>query len=194
MQGDRLTNPVTGQVLIFRRPTADTGGDLLEVESIWERVWAPSRPPLHYHPVQEERFEVLEGRLRVKVNGDEKDLATGDTLVLPPGTPHEMWAPYGRVRARWETRPALMTERLFETLWNLAADGRVTGAGIPSLIRLAPIARQHAREIRLSSPPWAVQRIVFTLLAPLAWALGYRAHYDSPSGRRAGAGALADVE
>jgi hypothetical protein len=34
-QGEVLKNPVTGQNLVFRRTTAETAGELLEVESSW---------------------------------------------------------------------------------------------------------------------------------------------------------------
>jgi hypothetical protein len=41
---------------------------LLEVEAVYTKP-TPSRPPVHYHPRQEERFEVLHGRLNVLVAG-----------------------------------------------------------------------------------------------------------------------------
>ena len=63
--GDVLENPFTGQTLTFRRTTADTAGALLEVESRWAH--AGQEPPVHHHPSQDERFEVLEGELRAQV-------------------------------------------------------------------------------------------------------------------------------
>ena len=56
--GDFFENPVSGQRLIFRKTAADTGGELLAVESVYTKP-SPSRPPVHLH--QEERFEVLSG-------------------------------------------------------------------------------------------------------------------------------------
>ena len=47
--GEVLDNPVSWQRIIFRKTTADTGGELLEVESVYTRA-SPSRPPAHYHP------------------------------------------------------------------------------------------------------------------------------------------------
>jgi quercetin dioxygenase-like cupin family protein len=41
--------------------------DALEVEGAWGPRGTP--PPKHFHPAQDERFEVLEGRLHVRVDG-----------------------------------------------------------------------------------------------------------------------------
>src|SRR4028119_1670519 len=64
--GDVMENPVSGQHLIIRKTAQDTGGELLEVESVYTKPTS-SRPPVHHHPRQEERFEVLSGRLNVQV-------------------------------------------------------------------------------------------------------------------------------
>jgi len=118
--GDELRNPVTGQTLVFRRTAADTGGELLEVESVWEPGGAG--PLAHFHPSQEERFTVLEGTITVEIDGERRELAEGDELVVPPRTPHSMWnAGSGRARAAWVTAPALRTEEFFAAAWGLAA-------------------------------------------------------------------------
>jgi len=69
--GEVLENPVSGQRIIFRKTASDTGGELLEVESVYTKP-SPSRPPAHYHPYQEERFVVLSGKLNVLVDGKER--------------------------------------------------------------------------------------------------------------------------
>jgi hypothetical protein len=176
--GDLLPNPVTGQTLLIRRTAADTAGTLLEMEAVWDGREPAPRPPVHCHPLQEERFEVLEGRIGVQIDGLTRVLITGSELVVTPGTPHQMWAPYGRARALWQTRPALSTGRLYETLSNLAVDGKTNGSGAPSLFRFSAIALRHRFEYRLASPAWPVQRAVLMLLAPIAWSLGYRGRYD----------------
>src|SRR5436190_17047531 len=60
--------------------------DVLTVEA----AYAPGgiRPPAHYHPRQDEHFEVLEGSLRVQVAGTERDLHAGDVLDIRRGRPH----------------------------------------------------------------------------------------------------------
>ena len=179
--GDTMENPVSGQHLIIQKTAQDTGGELLEVESVYTKP-TPSRPPTHYHPRQEERFEVLAGRLNVLVDGQERALEEGEVLILPPGVPHEMWAAEAGARVNWQTRPALKTEAFFETVWGLAKDGKVNDKGAPNLLRVALIAREYEDEFRLTSPPWAVQRALFGLLAPVGRLLGYRVRYPYPHG------------
>jgi quercetin dioxygenase-like cupin family protein len=177
-QGEVLKNPVTGQSLVFRRTTAETAGDLLEVES----SWAPGgdEPVAHYHPRQEERFEVLAGKLGVRVGDERRELEAGDTLVLPAGTVHAMWnAGQEEARAVWQTRPALKTEAFFETAWGLARDGQVNERGMPGLLQSAVLMNEYADEFRLAKPPYGVQRALFGVLAPLGRALGRPARYPA---------------
>ena len=174
--GDVLDNPVTGQRLIFRATARETGGELLDVESVYTKP-SPSRPPSHYHPHQEERFEILSGALRVRVGDKERELREGDVLVVPPGTPHEMWAESGGTRVSWRTYPALKTEAFFGILWGLACDGKTNARGAPNLPQMAVIAHEYSDEFRLARPPYPVQRVVFAALAPVGRLLGYRARY-----------------
>lgn len=148
--GDVLENPITGQSLTFRRTTAQTGGELLEVESSWEA--GGMEPPEHHHPHQQEHFEVLEGELRARLGDVEHTVRTGETLEVPSGTPHAMWnAGPGRARAVWQTRPALKTEAFFEMVWGLAqASSR--GEENPDPERAAAMLREYTDEFRFGRP------------------------------------------
>ncbi len=179
--GDVMDNPVSGQRLIFRKTARDTAGDLLEVESVYTKP-TPHRPPAHFHPLQSERFEVISGRLGVHLNGEERTLEEGEVLIIPPGTPHEMWAEEAGARVDWQTSPALNTEAFFETLWGLAKDGKTNEKGVPNLLRVAMFAREYEDEFRLANPPWVVQRALFGVLAPVGRLLGYEARYPYSSG------------
>jgi quercetin dioxygenase-like cupin family protein len=148
--GDVLDNPITGQSLTFRRTTAETGGELLEVESRWEP--AGQEPPEHYHPHQEEHFEVLEGELRARVGETEQTLHAGETLDVPAATPHTMWNPGpGRARAVWQTRPALQTEAFFEMVFGLAQAG-ASGGEVPDPDRAAAMLSEFADVFRIGRP------------------------------------------
>ena len=176
--GEVLENPATGQRIVFKQTSGDTGGALLEVESVYTKP-SPSKPPTHYHPTQEEVFEVLEGELRAAVDDEDRTLAEGDTLVIPPRTRHTMWAENAGTRVNWQTRPALRTEVFFEALYGLAREGKTDERGTPNLLQAAVIAHAYSDEFRLARPPWPVQRILFALLAPLGRLLGYRASYPA---------------
>jgi mannose-6-phosphate isomerase-like protein (cupin superfamily) len=89
-----------------------------------------SPPPKHLHPAQDERFRVLEGALRVRVDGAERELGSGEEIEIPRGAVHQMWNP-GSAPARviWETRPAGRTEQWFRELGGLQASGRSAATG-----------------------------------------------------------------
>ena len=183
-KGEALENSITGQRIIIRQTSEDTGGSLLEVESVYTKP-TPSRPPIHYHPSQEEHFEVLAGKLRVLIGGEARTLKEGETLLIRPGTTHTMWAEEVGVRVNWRTRPALKTEAFFETISGLSRDAKTGGKGASNLLQAAVIAQSYAEEFRLARPPWPVQRVLFAVLAPLGRLLGHRASY--PEGALSGA-------
>lgn len=47
---------------------------------------AKSRP--HRHPISEEIYHISAGQGRMMLAGDWFDIGPGDTVVIPPGTPH----------------------------------------------------------------------------------------------------------
>lgn len=51
---------------------------------------APYRdsPPLHIHKTEDEVFHILEGKVRVRTGEEERIHGSGDTLLVPKGTPH----------------------------------------------------------------------------------------------------------
>ena len=77
-----------------------------------------------------------------------------------------------------EVRPALGFEQLIETMFTLAADGKVNRMGMPNPLRLAVIARHHFDDVRLPFPPSWLQRLGLAFGAPLGRLLGYRPGYQ----------------
>ena len=172
--GDRLENPVTGEVLVFHRTAEDTNGESVLVETI-------VRPDgfvaaAHVHPFQTERFEVLEGVVGLRVGEREILARAGDVAVVPPGMPHRFWnAGQGEARFLCEITPALQFESLIETMFTLAAEGKTNRKGLPSPLRLAVIAKAHFDTVRLPFPPAWLQRAGLALGAPLGRLLRYPA-------------------
>ena len=100
--------------LLLVRTGEETDGELLEMEASYSGE--AEMPPEHLHPKQAERFEVLEGRMRAIVDGEERVYEEGESFDVPPGTPHQM-ASEGPTRMRWEVKPALRTAEFFERLY-----------------------------------------------------------------------------
>lgn len=140
--GDRLENPVTGEVLVFHQTSEQTGGELVRVETI-------VRPDgfvaaAHVHPAQTERFEVLDGTVGFRLGRKTFMAGPGDVTFVPFGTPHRFWnAGPGEARFVCEIRPALRFESLIETMFTLAAQGKTNQQGLPGPLQLAVIADAH---------------------------------------------------
>ena len=175
--GDTLENPVTGEQIRFLKTSKETGGEYVLVE-------VTVRPggvvaAAHVHPYQDERFEVVSGRVTFQLDGQELVGRPGDVVLVPAGSAHKFWnAGDEDVRFVTEVRPALKFEQLIETMFSLAADGKTSRKGMPNPFRLAVIAKEHFDDVRLPFPPVFLQRIGLAIGAPLGRILGYRPTYE----------------
>jgi mannose-6-phosphate isomerase-like protein (cupin superfamily) len=171
--GDEIANPRTGQRMSF----LTVNPDLLEIE-----CWNPPHIPAevqHTHPYQESGGRVLSGTVRFSVRGVERDVGPGESITIPAGVPHHFWIP-GEQEAHWigTFRPALNTAAFFETYFALADDDKLDEHGMPSLLQLAVMVPAFGAEIRPTTPPWPLLKMITALLAPLARVRGYRATYS----------------
>jgi quercetin dioxygenase-like cupin family protein len=174
--GDELRHPVTGERIVWRQVARETDGALLQADLFASPQASPAAP--HVHPHQEERFEVLAGRLKVSIDGVETVLVPGDVAIVPPGIPHT-WFNVGDAEAHIvvDIRPALRSEMFFETMFGLAADGKTDRRGLPRPLQLAALITEFSDEVRLARPPAVVQRVLFEPLAALGRLRGYRGWY-----------------
>ncbi len=174
--GDEIFNPRTGQRMIFRQTGEDTNGQLLQIECFN----APNGPkePEHVHPKQENRFEILEGSLQFSIAGRERMTGPGEIIAIPAMTPHFFWNS-GDTPAHYiqEFRPALHIDSFFETWFNLAQNGKLNAQGIPNPLQTAVLLKGFWNEIQVTQPPFMVQKIMTTFLAPVGRLLGYRDQY-----------------
>ncbi len=162
--GQIIENPVSGERITFERTAADTDGELLAFQL--ELSADGHVPGMHVHPSQEERFEVVAGRMRFRQGLRTVVAEPGDVVVVEPGIAHKFVnAGDEPAVAKVEVRPALEMERLLETAAELAEDGRTTSKGMPKPLDLALFTREFRDEVKAPFPPAFVQRAA---LAPLA--------------------------
>jgi quercetin dioxygenase-like cupin family protein len=176
-----LIHPVTGERLVFRKRSRDTGGELLELSL----YLAPGGfiAAAHVHPNQEERFEIGGTSVMFRVAGKERLYQPGEVAVVPAGTPHVWWNPSQEEAATLiQFRPALTTETMFETFFGLAADGKVNSKGLPHPLQMMLLVHDYRREVQLAPPAQWILGPIAMLLAPIARAAGYRGRYDKYSG------------
>jgi mannose-6-phosphate isomerase-like protein (cupin superfamily) len=176
--GDMLENPITGERLLFRKTSSDTGGEAIVLETFVKPGGFVAAA--HVHPHQEERFEVLGGSVGFRLGREELVAGPGERLTVPAGTPHRFWNA-GEEEARFacEVRPALQFEQLIETMFALAAEGKTNRKGMPNPLRLAVIANATFDTVRLPFPPAWVQRMGLAIGAPIGTLLGYEPVYVS---------------
>jgi quercetin dioxygenase-like cupin family protein len=169
LRGRVIDNPISGERIVIRTTAEESDGALLAFD-----LFLPPGgrvPARHVHPVQEERFTVLNGQLRFRLGRRTVLAAPGQTVLVPPRTTH--W--FGNegtepAHARVEVRPALRTAELLETTETLGRSGRTPGTGRPELLDLADLLLEFQRELAMPMVPPVLARAV---LRPIAW-LGRR--------------------
>ena len=162
--GDTIENPVTGERFTFTHTAASTDGELLAFDFALRPGGAVPIP--HVHPIQTERFEVTEGRMRFRVGLRTVIAEPGDVIEVAPGVMHS-FANAGDTEAklRVEVRPALQMEEMFAEVVVLAEAGQMTRRGMPrNPLVLADLARRYDQEAHAPFMSVGVQR---ALLAPL---------------------------
>ena len=157
-----IQDPVRRQRLAFSREGnilraevfADPGGDV----------------PRHFHPSQEERFEVLAGHVRFDVDGQRIEGGPGTRVTAPAGAKHA-FRNIGQLEAhlRVEVEPPMDLQAFLEEAAALARAGRYTRRGMPTspraLVELADLMVRYQDTTVMTFPPRIVQRLA---LAPLA--------------------------
>lgn len=170
-----IENPVTGERAIVRRAPASDRSPL--VADLYARPGAAVVGE-HVHPASTETFTVVRGTLGVRLDGVESRAGAGTRIVVPPDTPHDWWN--AGDDTAWiivEVDPGGRFETMIRNLFGLAADGRTDTSGRPGLLQAALLAREFDDTIRFTTPPRAIQRSLFALLAPLARLRGLRGSY-----------------
>lgn len=179
--GESIENPVTGERIVWRQTAAGTAGALLQFDLLLQPGAAVAAA--HAHPLQEERFVVRTGVVCLRVAGRTMRVGAGSTATVPRSAAHAWWNGGDQPACvTVEFRPALRTERFFETAFALARAGRCSRRGVPANpFQLAAFLNGFRRETVL---PHAWQRALlgpaFALLAAIGAQLGYRSEYHLP--------------
>lgn len=176
-QGKIIKNKVTGQQIEFKRSSADTNGQLLEMETTY--LGNSIEPVPHYHPFQEEEFTVLKGQVKVRMHGKVIVLKVDEKLFIPPKQVHSMWNDTDQMTVlNWKVSPALDTEYFLENAFGLANDGRTSSKGVPNLWQTSLLVPRFQNVFRITKPPFWVQKLVFFIMRPIARLIGYRSSYN----------------
>jgi hypothetical protein len=163
---ERIHDPIHSISYSFRR----------EGENLWVDSWMEDggHLPEHFHPSLEERWEALDGTVRLKLDGTWRDLAPEDgPAMVAPMVRHELKNTSGSaVHLRAEVLPAgRLVEFLTESA-RAAREGLYNARSMPTSWRgamwIAEFAQRFRDETVMTSPPPAVQRIILPVVARLA--------------------------
>lgn len=185
--GNGIVNPLIGHEFSFfghrfhlLESARDTGDGTLRLD-----YSAPPRANIseHVHRDQEESFEVVSGKLGVRVGGQEVLLTPGQKAVGPPEVPHAWWNPSDGEEVRFLVgiRPGLDVETMLETVLGLMREGKTIGPIPRNPLRLAVLAREVGRWLVLTP----VEKALLAPVAALAFVgelLGDRPRYPEYSG------------
>jgi mannose-6-phosphate isomerase-like protein (cupin superfamily) len=167
-----IENPVTGDRTTFLATAEHTNGELLKYRS--EVPAGSLGVPLHYHLAFTERFEVLEGRLDIRVGAKKHAvLEPGQSAFVPLNTPHRFWNGSAEpVIFVTEVRPARKMEQSLRAEYGLASGGKTNKKGVPTnVFELALL--YELSESYLVGMPQFLQKCVFGALARAARWQGY---------------------
>jgi quercetin dioxygenase-like cupin family protein len=145
-------------------------------DNLWVYTWMEDggHLPEHFHPVQEERWEALQGSVSVKLDGTWRELRPEDgPIVVAPNVKHELKNTSGsQARLRTEVLPALRLEEFLTESAQAAREGLYNARNMPTswsgAVWIADFAQRFRDETVMTSPPPALQRIVTPLVARFA--------------------------
>jgi quercetin dioxygenase-like cupin family protein len=160
-----IHDPALGLSLIF---TDERGALVVAVD-----VEPGGGVPDHFHPTVEERWTVIDGEVEFRLGRDRARHTAGETVVVAANTRHGFRnAGPGLARLRAEIEPAGRMQAFLEEAAALSRARKVTSQGRPAspgaMLELADFATSYFDTTVLCSPPPALQRLVFPVLARVA--------------------------
>jgi hypothetical protein len=172
-----IRNPKTGHEITFLHTAKDTAGQFLGMIATFQPQ--PQPELLYYLPQQTLEMDVLSGELTVLLNGQYRQLKAGEKLFIEANQPHVLWnrsTTPATINCR--LRPALNTEHLLETIAALAGVKTISRQPISRMLQAALTANCFSNVVRLTRWPFVCQKLVFTLLTPVAYLAGFKPTYE----------------
>ena len=141
-------------------PPEATGGSYVEMDVTAQ---PGSETLIHYHPEQEETYQVLEGTLEVFRKEQWRSVTAGESLTVAQGEVHG-FRNTSEVPVRFLNvhRPALAFQKHLETLARLSRAGKIRGTKDPrSLIYMSMSAVEYQPDVPVKPPQWMMKALAF---------------------------------
>jgi mannose-6-phosphate isomerase-like protein (cupin superfamily) len=138
-------------------------------------------PPEHIHTTFPEKFIVAEGTLSLLAGGEKKILRAGESLLIPPGTPHK---PFNETDAPVVIKGPLVPEyaipeqfSVFLTqAYGFFDESESNGQPPKALLQMSRFSPKY--DSWLAGSPVLLQKAVFFAIGPTARLAGYRTYYE----------------
>ena len=150
-----LENAKLGVRVEIRKAAEETDGALLEFDVVGRARGFLTQA--HVHTGQTERHEVIEGTMRLVIEGREHILKQGEAMTVPIGASHRQLAGPGHEgpgRVRVQLRPAVDSEAFLQRLIGMD----VNRFGFPRPLDAAQLVRDFGHMGHAAQPPLRVQR------------------------------------
>lgn len=144
-------------------------------DCLWVDTWLEDggHLPEHFHPTLEERWQVIEGTARLKVDGAWRELSPADGVVLVArGVRHALRNSSGsQARLRAQVTPAGRLQEFLTESARAARDGLYNSHNLPTGLTgvawASDFALRFGDETVMCSPPPALQRVLLPATARL---------------------------
>jgi quercetin dioxygenase-like cupin family protein len=139
-------------LLTLKATGAQTAGEYLLIE---ELACLGKVTPLHMHAVETETFYVLEGETLMHLDGDERRVAAGGFVSVPPGVPHAYLVTTEVARTLLLITPGTgAMEAFFREAGEPAADRVLPPSGPLDIERIGAAAARTGSVTILGPPPF----------------------------------------
>jgi quercetin dioxygenase-like cupin family protein len=176
--GETFENPRTGSRLEVVATPRDSGRDVLVVERLLKP--GTGKAGAHFHLDFEHRFAVLDGRLTLELDGEERTFGAGEEIHVPRGTPHrDPWnAEDEELGFRTEFEPVPEFVEAFTAVFgHLLREGRTNDQDFVPDLQLFVVLRAYKGRSYGVGPPIWLQKALIPLLAAVGRVRGFRPSY-----------------
>jgi len=173
--GTRIENPAIGSTFVYRRTSAETNGATFEVDLFVEPGGGPGSLGVdHVHPYLEERFRVVEGTIRIALDGVERDVTAGQEVVAAPGVAHSyVNVSSAPAHVTGVFNPAANMDSYFVQL------DRAGGLGQTGVAQMFAFLTRYDHTYVAGVPRWLQKGLAF-LITPTARLFGVQSYYPPP--------------
>jgi uncharacterized protein YndB with AHSA1/START domain/quercetin dioxygenase-like cupin family protein len=156
--GDVLEMEQLGCRVQLVRTAEETNGELVEFDVMGRPRGFLIQP--HIHTAHVEHYEVLGGKFKLVVDGEERVLGPGETAQTPAGVAHRQMpgddGSEGNVRV--QVRPAGSTQAFLERVSEMCEAGQFNRFGFPKPVAAANLVTEFGDEGHAAQPPLRVQK------------------------------------